>query len=133
MKKRLISWLCLVVLSAGAVPIAPAAAEKPVSYDESDIPGQAVKFKLEASNGYSLYFGAYSDPYLEGDDRKSQLGVVVFHSGTNGVASYRAPAILSDSYVKGDLRPFGKVDLVRRPSGRKRTIPIRCSGGATFT
>jgi hypothetical protein len=124
--------LCLAVLAVG-VAAAPAAAGKPVSYDESDIPGQAVRFELEGSNGYSLYIGAYSDPLLEGDDARSELGVGVFRESESGVAAYRVPAIVSDSYVKADLGPFGKVDLVRRPSGRLRTIPIRCSGGDTFT
>lgn len=132
MKKRLILLLCLVVLPTAAAPPA-AAAEKNVSYDESDIPGQAVEFKLEGSNGYTLYFGAYGDPYIEGDDRRSQLGVGVFREGEAGFAAYRVPAIVSDSYVKADLGRYGKVDLVLRPSGRKRTIPVRCSGGDTFT
>ena len=131
MKQWSILWLCLAILGAGVVPAV--AAERPVSIDESDIPGQAVEFKLEGSNGYSLYFGAYSDPYLESDDGKGKLGVGVFRKGTNGAAAYRVPAIVSDSYVKADLGPFGRVDLVRRSSGRKRTIPIRCSGGDTFT
>lgn len=133
MKKRWISWLCLAVLATGAAPTVSAAAEKQASYDESDFPGEAVEFQIEGSNGYLLHFGAYSDPYLEGDDRRVQLGVVVSHKGESGITSYRVPAIVSDSYVKADLGPFGKVDLALRPSGRKRTIPIRCAGGDTYT
>lgn len=131
MKKRLISGLCLAVFSVGAIPAASAAAAKPVAYDESDFPGVAVEFELEGGNGYSLSFGAYADPYIYGG--KSRLGVVVSREGVNGVAGYGVSATVSDSYVKADLGSFGKVDLALRPSGRKRTITIRCSGGDTFT
>jgi hypothetical protein len=116
-----------------AAPAAAAAPEKLVSLDESEIPGQAVEFELKGSNGYSLFFSAYSEPFFEGGDGRSQLSVAVFRQSTHGLAAYRVPAIVSDSYVKADLGPFGRVDLVRRPSGRKRTTPIRCSGGDTFT
>ena len=126
-------WLCLVVLAAGVAPVAAVAAGKHRSFDESDFPGQAVEFKLEGSNGYTLYFGAYSDPYIEGNNRRSELGVGIFQKGDSGVAAYRVPAIVSETYVKADLGPYGKVDLVRRPSGRKRTIRIRCTGGDTFS
>ncbi|HWT90916.1 MAG TPA: hypothetical protein VN179_07350 [Solirubrobacterales bacterium] len=130
----MIHCLCLaaLALAALAVPAASVAAPKPASYDESDVPGHAVEFKLEGSNGYSLHFGAYSDPLLVGGNT-SRLGVAVFRDDKSGVAAYGAPAIVSESYVKADLGPFGKVDLVRRPSGRLRTIPIRCSGGDTYT
>jgi hypothetical protein len=133
MRKWSISCFCLAVLWAGVASPGSAVAEKPVAYDEEDFPGRTVEFRLEESNGYSLSVGAYSDPYFEGDDGRSQLGVGVFRKGTNGVAAYRVPATVSESYVKADLGPFGKVDLVRRSSGRKRTIPIRCSGGDTYT
>lgn len=128
-----IAVLALLLSGLLAAPAVAPAAEKPVSYDESEFPGEFVQFKLEGGNGYSIYVGASSEPLFEGGDGKSRLGIAVFREGTNGVASYGVPAIVSDSYVKADLGPFGRVDLVRRPSGRKRTIPIRCSGGDTFT
>jgi hypothetical protein len=133
MGRRLILWVGLVAVAAGAVPTVAAAAGKSRSIDESDFPGQAVTFKLEGSNGYTIYFGAYGDPYIEGNDRRSQVGVGVSREGEKGVAAYRVPAIVSDTYVKADLGPYGKVDLVRRPSRLRRTIPIRCSDGDTFT
>jgi hypothetical protein len=128
-----IAVLALLLSGLLTAPAAALAAEKSVSLDESDFPGQAVEFKLEGSNGHSVYIGAYSEPFFEGGDGESRLGIGVFRKGTNGVAAYGVPAIVSESYVKADLGPFGRVDLVRRPSGRKRTIPIRCSGGDTFT
>ena len=133
MKTRLILLVSLVVLVAGVVPAAAVAGGKHHSVDESDLPGHSLGFELAGSNGFTLSFGAYSDPYIEGDDRRSQISVGVFTKGKRGFAAYRAPAIVSDSYVRADLGPFGKVDLVRRPSGRERTIPIRCTGGDTFT
>lgn len=133
MKNGWISWLCLAVLAIAVAPAGAAAAEKNVSLDESDFPGQSVAFELEGSNGYTLYVGAYGDPYIEGDDRRSQAGVGVSREGESGFAAYSVPAVVSDSYVKADLGPYGKIDLVRRPSGRLRTIPIRCTGGDTFT
>lgn len=133
MKNGWVYWLCLALLVIGVAPASAAAAEKNVSFDESDFPGQAVEFKLEGSNGYTIYFGAYSDPYIEGNDSRSELGLGILREGDSGVASYRTHAIVSESYIKADLGPYGKVDLVRRPSGRKRTIPVRCTGGDTFT
>lgn len=133
MKNGWIYWFCLAVLAIGVAPASAAAAEKNVSLDESDFPGQAVAFELEGSNGYLLTFGAFSDPYIEGNDRRAELGVGVFRESESGYSAYRAPAVVSESYVKADLGPYGKVDLVRRPSGRVRTIPIRCTGGDTFT
>ncbi|HEU4739272.1 MAG TPA: hypothetical protein VFS54_09355 [Solirubrobacterales bacterium] len=133
MKNGWISWLCLAVLAIGVAPASAAAAGKNVSLEESDIPGQAVEFELEGSNGYLVTFGARGEPYIEGNDRESRLGVGVFREDESGFAAYGVPAIVSESYVKADLGPYGKVDLVRRPSGRMRTIPIRCSGGDTFT
>lgn len=126
-------WACLAALVAGVVPAAAVAGDKHHSFNEADFPGQAVAFKLEGSNGYTLSFGAYSDPYIEGNDRRSQISVGVFSGDKRAFAAYRAPAIVSDSYVKADLGPFGKVDLVRRSSGREQTIPIRCTGGDTIT
>lgn len=133
MKNAWVSWLCLAVLAVGVAAVPAAAAEKNVSLDESDIPGQSVRFELDGSHGYSIFLGAYSDPYIEGNDRRSRLGVGVSREGESGFAAYGVPAIVSESYLKADLGPYGKVDLVRRPSGRKRTIPIRCTGGDTFT
>lgn len=133
MKNGWVYWLCLVLLAIAVAPASAVAAERNVSFDESDFPGEAVEFELEGSNGYTIHFGAYSDPYIEGNNRRSELGVGIFREGDSGVASYRTHAIVSDPYIKADLGPYGKVDLVRRPSGRKRTIPVRCTGGDTFT
>jgi hypothetical protein len=126
MRLRLIRSLCLAALTAGIVA-APAAAEKPAHYDASEFPGHSVAFQLEGSNGYSIGVYAYSDP-LEGRER---IGIGATRGG--GAAFYSAPVHLTDTTIEADLGSLGRVDLHLNPSGRQKTIRLKCSGGDTFT
>jgi hypothetical protein len=133
---RLRFVLCLFLGVLGGTLPAPAAADGAVPlarFAEGEVPGTAMAFELDARNGYSIFIGAFSGLYTGQDGGAGEVGVSVFREGGDGFAVYGAPATVSDAFVKADLGPFGRVDLARRPSGRQRTIPVRCSGGDTYT
>jgi hypothetical protein len=115
------------VLLASCLGAAPAAADRPANYDASEFPGRAVVFQLKGSNGYSVGISAYSDP-LEGRER---IGIGATRKSAG--AFYSAPVHLTDTTIKADLGALGRVDLHLNPSGRQRTIRIKCGGGDTFT
>lgn len=126
MRSRLILCLCLAVLTVGVLA-PPAAAEKSVHYDASEFPGRSVAFQLKGSNGYSIGIYAYSDPLEE----RERIGISVTRERVG--AFYGAPVRLTDTTVKADLGSLGRVDLHLNPSGREKTIRLKCSGGDTFT
>lgn len=120
--------LCLlsVVLAGGAVA-APTACAKGHSFDAAEFPGYEASFRLKGSNGYSIEIGAYAIPQEE----KEHIFISAARRGS--YASYAAPVRMTATTISADLGSLGKVDLHLNPSGRKRTIPIKCSRGDTFT
>jgi hypothetical protein len=94
---------------------------------QDEFPGNSAAFALAGSHGYRINFAAFSK---EGSSR-GRIGVSVVREGES--AFYSAPALVSEAFVRADLGPLGKVDLAFHPSGREKTIPIKCSSGLTFT
>jgi hypothetical protein len=93
---------------------------------QDEFPGNSAAFALAGSHGYRINFAAYSK---EGSSR-GRIAVSVVREGES--AFYNAPALVSEAYVRADLGPLGKVDLAFHPSGRQKTIPVKCSRD-TFT
>ncbi len=122
MRLRLILSLSL----AACILVIPASAEAS-SYDSSDFPGLATTFHLDGSNGYSIRVYAYSEPLGE----KERISVSAVRKGS--AAFYSAPVRMTATTISADLGSLGKVDLSLNPSGRKKTIRLRCSHGDTFT
>lgn len=94
--------------------------------EQDEFPGSSIAFALAGSHGYRIHFAAYSK---EGSSR-GRIAVSVVREGES--AFYNAPALVSESFVRADLGPLGKVDLAYHPSGQEKTIPIKCSRD-TFT
>ncbi|MGN6587766.1 MAG: hypothetical protein ACTHKT_09900 [Solirubrobacterales bacterium] len=88
---------------------------------ENEFPGYIATFALDGTNGYSIGFSAYDE---EGDGR-GRIYISVRRKGSS--ASYSAPATLTESVVQSDLGAFGRIDLTVRPSGREKTIRIKCT------
>jgi hypothetical protein len=103
----------------GAFPFGPSLAAK------AEFFGYSVGFILKGTNGYDV--GVYA--VSERRDGRGEIFVGVsrgddrYRSG----ASYMAPAIVSEDFVKADLGPFGRVDLALHPSGEEKKIDIKCS------
>jgi hypothetical protein len=120
MQLRLIFCTCLAAFTL----VAPAAAGVPAPsprLGEDGFLGYSASFVLKGTNGYRIGFIAYS----ERPDGRGRLSVATHRKGES--AFYSAPAIVSQDFVKADLGPLGKVDLAVRPSGRERTLHIKCS------
>jgi hypothetical protein len=80
-------------------------------------------FRLRGSHGYSISVFAYSE---EGD-RRGTISFVANHHGAS--ASYAAPATVTAEGIHADLGGLGRVDVVRHPSGRTKTVRPKCLGG----
>lgn len=119
-------YLFLLVLTA-AILAAPAASAKPINFDATEFPGHAASFRLEGSNGYSIAINAYSQV----EEGKGKIFISAARKGS--AAFYAAPVQMTATTIVADLGSLGKVDLHLIPSGRKRTIPIKCGKGDTFT
>lgn len=119
-------YLFLSVLAA-AILAAPAASAKPINIDATEFPGYAATFRLDGSNGYSIVISAFSIPQEE----EERIFISVARKGST--ASYGAPVRMTATTISADLGSLGKVDLHLNPSGEKRTIPIKCGKGDTFT
>lgn len=83
----------------------------------------ATGFSLQGSHGYTISAVAYA----EGGDPKGSIAFIAGRGGASAV--YRAPATVTADVIRADLGPIGKVDVVRRPSGREKTVHPRCFGG----
>lgn len=126
MRLRLI--LCVGVAAlVGGILATPAMAGRSRSFDSSEFPGFAAAFRLDGSNGYAVRIYAYSDPLGEGE----RISVSAVRKGS--AAYYSAPVRMTATTISADLGSLGKVDLGLNPSGREKTIRLRCSRGATFT
>lgn len=117
MRARLI--LCACLLAFGVATPAAAARELPEFHSAG--------FSLRGTNGYEIGFSAFS----ERPDGRGDAHVIVFRGGKGGsgagYAVYATSAVVSDDFVKADFGPFGKVDMAIRPSGRTRTVHIKCT------
>lgn len=81
-------------------------------------------FRLHGSHGYSISAVAYS----EGGGHR---GTIEFTASRHDASvSYRAPASVTADAIRADLGSIGRVDVVRRPSGREKTVHPKCLGGA---
>ena len=125
--KRWSKFAIAMVALAALAQAAPAAAEKSVSLDASEFPGYSTVFQLKGSNGYAIWVYAYSIPLYE------EEGIAIAAIGKGAAAYYGAPVQMTPTTISADLGSLGKVDLRLNPSGRQKTIPIKCSGGDTFT
>ena len=57
--------------------------------------------------------------------------VIEFTASRHGASAfYRAPASVTADSIRADLGSIGKVDVVRHPSGREKTVHPKCLGGA---
>jgi hypothetical protein len=102
----------------GAAPIGPSLAAGERFF------GYSVGFSLQGTNGYSV--GIYG--FSERRDGRGEVFVGVTRKGRyRSGASYGAPGIVSEDFVKADLGSFGKVDLAVHPSGQTKRIDIKCS------
>lgn len=126
MKPRLLICLGVAALAAGILS-ASATAGGPRSFDSSEFPGFAAAFRLEGSNGYGVAVYAYSEPL----DERERILVSAVRRGSS--AFYSAPVRMTATTISADLGSLGRVDLRLNPSGREKTIGLRCSRGATFT
>jgi hypothetical protein len=119
----LILCTCLAFLGLGA-PASAAMPTFPPNLAERELVAYTAAFQLQGSNGYEVSFAAFSDRL----DGRGEIGIGVARgNGRQGVAYYRVPGVVSESFVKADLGPFGKVDLAIHPSGRLRKIHVKCS------
>lgn len=116
----------LLVLAA-AILAAPVASAKPVNIDATEFPGYGATFRLAGSNDYSIEINAYSMPREE----EERIFISAARKGSQTI--YSAPVRMTATTISADLGSLGKVDLHLSPSGRKRTIPIKCGKGDTFT
>jgi hypothetical protein len=80
----------------------------------------AYAFRLEASNGYSIFGYAVNE---RADGRGE---IVLFVGRENGGAIYQAPALLTATSVEADLGSLGAVSLQVIPSGRKKKLRSGC-------
>jgi len=123
MRFRLILSIGIATASLAA-PASAAVAPLPPILAAGELVAYSAGFQLQGTNGYTVHFGGFSERL----DGRGEISVSVARgSGRKGVAYYRVSGIVSESFVKADLGPFGKVDLALHPSGRKRKIHIACS------
>ncbi|MGN6217661.1 MAG: hypothetical protein ACTHN7_12025 [Solirubrobacterales bacterium] len=115
------------MILVGGVIAVPTAYAEGHSFDAAEVPGYAASFRLEGTNGYAIAISAYSSSPTE----EGRIFISAARKGSS--ASYSAPVRMTATTINADLGSLGKVDLHLDPSGRQRTIPIKCSKGDTFT
>jgi hypothetical protein len=115
--------LGLVSLVCGSFPAAVAAAARPIVVGISESGAVATGFKMHGNHGYSITAVAYS----EGGDRR---GTIEFTARRHDASvSYKAPAIVTAGTIRADVGGVARVDVVRRASGRQKTVHPKCFGG----
>jgi hypothetical protein len=123
MGRRQTICLGFVSLICGTFPATTVAAGTTI-VATGDADAAATGFRLHGSHGYSISAVAYS---VGGGPR----GIIEFTARRHGAsASYRATARVTADSIRADLGPIGKADVVRRPSGREKTVHPKCLGGA---
>jgi hypothetical protein len=122
MRLLLILSICLATCGL-PTPASAALSPLPPGLAAGDLVAYAASFRLQGTNGYQIQFGGFSERL----DGRGEIYVGVVRNRQAGAAYYSAPGIVSESSVKADLGPFGRVDLALNPSGRRRKIHIACS------
>jgi len=124
MRPRPLLCVCLGALALAAPAQAAAPGAPPVAA-AAEFFGFGTNFRLHGTNGYDVDFSAFT----ERQDGRGEIAVIVSRRrhGSASAVFYRAPAVVSEDFVKADLGPFGRVDVALHPSGRTRTIHIKCS------
>jgi hypothetical protein len=110
--------LGLVGLAWSAFPAAFAAGATPVAPLESE-PAEG-GFRLRGSHGYSISVFAYS----EGDGHSGTVQLIARRRGAQ--VAYRAPASVTAKGVHANLGGIATIDVIRRPSGRKKEVRPKC-------
>jgi hypothetical protein len=114
-----VAVLALAAPASAAIPSGPSLAAK------AEFFGYSAGFTLSGTNGYDVGIFAFSE---RRDGRgKIFVGVSRGDDRYRSGASYMAPAVVSENFVKADLGPFGRVDLALHPSGEEQKIDIKCS------
>ena len=111
----------LVSLACGVFPATVAAAgfTAVATFDSGAV---EAGFRLHGSHGYSISVVAYS----QGEGHR---GMIEFTASRHHErASYRAPASVTADAIRADLGRIGRVDVVRRPSGREKKVHLKCFG-----
>jgi hypothetical protein len=106
-----------------AAPASAALRPPPPELAAGDLIAYTASFQLQGTNGYQIQFGGFSERL----DGRGEISIGVARNRHAGVAFYSAPGIVSESFVKADLGPFGRVDLALHPSGHQRKIHVACS------
>lgn len=122
MKTKLILCICAALL----ISAAPARAFSPLPphLAAAEFLGYGTGFQLQGTNGYRI--GVYG--FSERRDGKGKIYVSAGRRGRYGSgASYLAPAVVSEGFIRADLSSLGKVDLALHPSGIEKKIHIKCS------
>lgn len=119
MGRRRIICLGLVSLVCGAFPATTAGFT--ATFESTAV---EAGFRLHGSHGYSISAVAYSG--VDG-----HRGTIEFTASRHAATvSYRAPASVTANAIQADLGSIGRVDVLRRPSGREKTVHPKCLGGA---
>lgn len=79
-------------------------------------------FRLRGSHGFSISAFAFG----ESSKPRATIFFMVHRHGES--ATYRAPAIVTQTEIRANLGDLGKVEVVRVPSGRERKVHPKCPG-----
>lgn len=112
--------LALVGLACGALPAAAAGSTIDATFEPDAV---EVGFRLHGSHGYLISVVAFS----EGNDHRGRINFIASRPGAS--VFYSAPASVTTDAIRADLGRIGRVDVVRRPSGREKTVRVKCLGG----
>jgi len=126
MKELRIAGAALVVLLVALLPASTTAA----GLQTSKFEGFGTSFKLEGSNGYSVWVSAYS----RRPDGRGSISITV--AGKHAAALYRAQAQVTGepardgtaTTIKADLGTLGRVNLLLERSGVEKTVRWKCGG-----
>jgi hypothetical protein len=88
----------------------------------AEFQGYSASLRLEGSNGYAIAVSAFS----ERADGKGDVSISAFKKGES--ATYTAPAVVTETTLHADLGAFGRIDAVRRASGREKSVRTPCGG-----
>lgn len=121
--KRYTGWVATIGLLA-VLFLFPGTAD--AAKGESELKPLLVEtgFRMQGSHGFSIAVVAYAFGGENG-------GTVEIYVGRHRESvSYRASATVTADTLSADLGPLGRIEVVRRPSGRQRTVHPRCLGGS---